>query len=447
MLTSFNETYTQLARAIVDCDLKGRKRLDDKCIAQATRSEYTGPKSRFLPLDMRKMINSHLEDFEKRGILKLRVKPSASTLIYTADILKGVPLNKLYGEVGMISSRDVQLYVSGSLKAALNASDIRNVALKKYAEKCIVNAPIGGKGTLFTSGDRRSCMQENFAAIRAFKGADEVLELKEPKLVRHVSVSAYGNSKAFNEPLLYRKINAILSETAPEDIRTRHMLERDSGMHPSWCESFGVMKNPYSEVFEGCFDVTVGGDALRIRDVPFSFWSDHAECYERITTNADTIITIENETTYTDYNASGVIKCYTGGFPSHFLIKLLGNIEENNPGIRWLHWSDIDPYGFEIFSFLKDHVTKKYEPYHMDAQTYYEHIEAALPSERWTENDSVLNDKYLSDPYFSEVAHILNKTHRKLEQEAISLHFEGGSSGRLQKGKHCCLPADKRTRG
>ena len=425
MQTSFNDIYSQLTYAIVERDLSGKKRFDDKCIAEATHSDYTGPKSRFLPLDVRDLINKQLEGLEQRGILRLKPKPSASTLIYTADIIQGAPLNDLYGEAGMMSVQDVQRYVAGSLSAALDAGDIQNSSLREFAEECIIRASIGGKGSLFMAGDRLLCMKENRAAIDAFKGADAVLQMASPELVRHISIKAYGNSKAFNDPTLYRKINIILSATASDDVRTRYIQERDAGGNPSWCSAFGVMKNPYSEVFEGNFDVYAEGEALSVRGIPFSFWSDHAKSYERILLKADTILTIENETTYTDFHADGVVKCFTGGFPSHFLVELLRNIAVNNPSVRWLHWSDIDPSGFEIFSFLRQQVTGKYEPYNMDAITYRKHSGMALPVSEWSEHDSILNMKYFADPVFSEIAYILDNTHKKLEQEAISLCLEG----------------------
>ncbi len=419
MQTLFSDIYSQLAHAIVTHDLNGKKRFDDNCIARATYDDYTGPKSRFLSLDARELINRHLEAFEQRGVLRLRQKSAVSLLIYTADIIQGKPLNNLYSEVGMISSRDVQQYVSEELLLALDTEDIHSAALRDFAKECIVQAPIGRKGSIFAAGPRESCMQENRAAIRALKGADAVLQMEAPELIRHISIRAYGNSKAFTEPLLNRKINAILSMTAPEHIRTRYMQEKDAGDNPTWCSAFGVRKNPYSEVFEGDFDVYTGDDVLRIRCIPFSFWSDHADKYERILINAETIITIENETAYTDYYAPRVVKCYTGGFPSHFLVYLLRKIARDNPDIQWLHWSDMDPSGFEIFSFLREHVTTKYVPYRMDKQTYDMYSGMALPDSLWTENDSKLIYKYLNDNVFSEIAHVLADTHRKLEQEAI----------------------------
>ena len=127
-------------------------------------------------------------------------------------------------------------------------------------------------------------------------------------------------------------------------------------------------------------------------------------------------MTIENKTTYEDaYLMKGTARMYVGGFPGFAEKEILRKIAKDNPGLKFLHWSDIDYGGFKIFHNIKN-VTKRSEPYRMDIATLQKY---SAYTKNLTQTDRTRLESIIGDRTFSPVIQYMLADDIKLEQESF----------------------------
>lgn len=181
---------------------------------------------------------------------------------------------------------------------------------------------------------------------------------------------------------------------------------------------YGVIKTPEYIRTQGHMKILLNnGGVIETHGLPYLFSSQYIKEIEHITVMDKRIITIENLTTYEDYNEKDTVKVYTGGFPSFPTRELLEKIHKDNPEIRCLHWSDIDCGGFRIFRHIRQYLPMA-EPYRMDIKDMEENKDFWTPL---TENDRAAICKYKDDPFFGAVSAFMLKNNAKLEQESICI--------------------------
>lgn len=177
-----------------------------------------------------------------------------------------------------------------------------------------------------------------------------------------LSAALFGDSKYFRKELndrLHRLIERYdLCEQSDEDLLLR----------------VGILTNPEMISFSGPVKLKIGGESL-----DFGLFRTGAAIpghavalIESIQAdNALTVLFIENSAVY-----DGIIKkmppntlaIYHGGFAGRSKRQFIKLLYENNPSLKYLHWSDIDLGGFRIFTALKDIISSA-KPVHMDIET------------------------------------------------------------------------------
>lgn len=131
-----------------------------------------------------------------------------------------------------------------------------------------------------------------------------------------------------------------------------------------------------------------------------------------------TILTIENLTSFYQYEKEDTLVIYLGGYHNTIRREFLKRIHQGYPEKRYFHFGDIDAGGFQILNHLRSMTGIPFEPYLMDKETLeqYEHLCRPL-----TENDRKRLIVPREQPEFHEVIDYMLEHNIKLEQEQIDV--------------------------
>ena len=234
------------------------------------------------------------------------------------------------------------------------------------------------------------------------KGIDEVLKAKEEIFRRNFSVKIYGDSKKYEA--LEGKILKIIKAFSKDD----------------YINDYNILKNYTYVYFKGNIklkikdsnvDATnfIGGVAISSKDI---------DNIDNITVEGNKLITIENLTSFNNFNEEGGV-IYLGGYHNTVRQKLLIKIYSQNPNIHYYHFGDIDVGGFKILAHLKRKTKIPFKPLMMDIKTLMDHIDYAKDL---TAYDTTEIKRLLDNKEFEEYFIVLNRMldlKKKLEQEII----------------------------
>ena len=147
---------------------------------------------------------------------------------------------------------------------------------------------------------------------------------------------------------------------------------------------------------------------------------------QRVTVDTGQVVCVENATAFYEYvrHAGGrsAALCLWGN-PSPACRHLLRCLERDLPaGVELCVWADIDYGGFRILAQLREHVSQRFRPYHMDVETFEAHARWSRPLTRSDERNlrRLLRHPALLDMR-PVIEHMLARG-LKLEQEAVTLH-------------------------
>ena len=133
---------------------------------------------------------------------------------------------------------------------------------------------------------------------------------------------------------------------------------------------------------------------------------------------AKKLFTIENLTSFIQFNQPDAIVIYLGGFHNSVRRKLIAKIFDSKKDIECFHYGDIDAGGFYILNHLREKTGIPFKPYMMDEYTLTRFLNKGKAI---TKSDETRLRKMQADPKFAEfspaIQAILNAG-KKLEQEA-----------------------------
>ena len=75
-----------------------------------------------------------------------------------------------------------------------------------------------------------------------------------------------------------------------------------------------------------------------------------------IKVNSNRIVTVENLTSYNRINDNKSTFIYLSGYHNTAKQRFLKKIAENNSGVSWFHFGDIDPDGYYILKNLVEKI-------------------------------------------------------------------------------------------
>ncbi|MBQ9157542.1 MAG: DUF2399 domain-containing protein [Eubacterium sp.] len=283
-----------------------------------------------------------------------------------------------------------------------------------------------------------------------------IMENDNPVFLRAFSIRIFHDSKIAEKEIgsAARIIGAFHPEVRFTDLETEEILEEyEIYRNPIWLMikgkgRFAVIKNKKSEghysiddndsynrrygldgdIFEksraGASNHTMDGDWQQIsvssfpggigitqEDIPGIIWDQ--------TFVPEHIITIENLTSFHQWQAGQDLVIYLGGYANRAKRSFLMDLKEAYPCAEFCHFGDIDCGGFRIWKNLCTETGIEIRPIYMDQETYLKYLDAGKPL---TDQDIKTLKRMSQDPFFGgqkDLFGLMLDKKIKIEQESI----------------------------
>lgn len=181
--------------------------------------------------------------------------------------------------------------------------------------------------------------------------------------------------------------------------------------------NLNIVKNPTYINFKGAGSITLAEqkiDLARINgDIAISSLAIEDIDYINVTGNS--VITIENLTSFHAFKDNNMLVIYLGGYHNSIRRQFVKKTHKQNPNVKYYHFGDIDAGGFYILEHLKRETGVGFIPYKMNIDTLKKHIKYTKPL---TDNDRVRLSNLLNSQYKEVITYML-ENNCKLEQESI----------------------------
>lgn len=251
-------------------------------------------------------------------------------------------------------------------------------------------------------------------AINILKLLKYVLENNSDIMERELSVAVLGDTKLFEKSYKSR-ICSIIEEYGELDLSALDKKEKEKAI----LEEYQVFSNPSYIFFKGNVDIHyIDGSSISVTpDNPIAILSETIAQIEMIKVNSNRIVTVENLTSYNRMNDNKSTFIYLSGYHNTAKQRFLKKIAENNSGVSWFHFGDIDPDGYFILKNLVEKTGISFVPLYMDVKQLINYRQYCKPLEK---NDMVKANSLLKVHFYDEVMEFMLANNCKLEQEIIS---------------------------
>lgn len=241
---------------------------------------------------------------------------------------------------------------------------------------------------------------------------------KEHLYVREVSMLVYGDSKWF-ENNNYEEVCTFM--------RTVTGRIREEGERNDAILSFFYVTPAEQEIFiKGNWTIEWEQYVLDISKFQggIAIASSDVQSIKNISVNSESVMTIENKTSFQRLKDGVSAMVYLGGFANRHQVEFIKKVISDNPNVRYYHFGDIDVGGFLIHKHLCRETAKKFELYCMGIQQLcdmrFRHCLREL-----TDNDMSRLVALMEEPYY-DVLKYMQEHNVKLEQEIVSYYLGKG---------------------
>ncbi|MBQ3665785.1 MAG: DUF2399 domain-containing protein [Lachnospiraceae bacterium] len=257
-------------------------------------------------------------------------------------------------------------------------------------------------------------------AINILKLLKYVLGNNSDIMERELSVAVLGDTKLFEKSYKSR-ICSIIEEYGELELDLSVLDKKEK--EKAILEEYQVFSNPSYIFFKGNVDIHyVDGSSISVTpDNPIAILSEAIARIEMIKVNSNRIVTVENLTSYNRINDNKSTFIYLSGYHNTAKQRFLKKIAENNSGVSWFHFGDIDPDGYFILKNLIEKTGISFVPLYMDVQQLINYKQYCKPLEK---NDMVKANSLLKFHFYDEVMEFMLENNCKLEQEIISWLYE-----------------------
>lgn len=257
-------------------------------------------------------------------------------------------------------------------------------------------------------------------AINILKLLKYVLGNNSDIMERELSVAVLGDTKLFEKSYKSR-ICSIIEEYGELELDLSVLDKKEK--EKAILEEYQVFSNPSYIFFKGNVDIHyVDGNSISVTpDNPIAILSEAIARIEMIKVNSNRIVTVENLTSYNRINDNKSTFIYLSGYHNTAKQRFLKKIAENNSGVSWFHFGDIDPDGYYILKNLVEKTGIAFVPLYMDVQQLINCKQYCKPLEK---NDMVKANSLLKFHFYDEVMEFMLANNCKLEQEIISWLYE-----------------------
>lgn len=298
----------------------------------------------------------------------------------------------------------------------------RNREIKMYTQYMGVHDIMDAfcKSQVERLNDYKDAKYTSDIAINILKLLKYVLGNNSDIMERELSVAVLGDTKLFEKSYKSR-ICSIIEEYGELELDLSVLDKKEK--EKAILEEYQVFSNPSYIFFKGNVDIHyVDGNSISVTpDNPIAILSEAIARIEMIKVNSNRIVTVENLTSYNRINDNKSTFIYLSGYHNTAKQRFLKKIAENNSGVSWFHFGDIDPDGYYILRNLVEKTGIAFVPLYMDVQQLINCKQYCKPLEK---NDMVKANSLLKFHFYDEVMEFMLANNCKLEQEIISWLYE-----------------------
>lgn len=314
-------------------------------------------------------------------------------------------INKIYSvlkreDITVKRNREIKMYTQ-----YMGVHDIMDAFCKSQVERL---------------NDYKDAKYTSDIAINILKLLKYVLGNNSDIMERELSVAVLGDTKLFEKSYKSR-ICSIIEEYGELELDLSVLDKKEK--EKAILEEYQVFSNPSYIFFKGNVDIYyVDGNSISVTpDNPIAILSEAIARIEMIKVNSNRIVTVENLTSYNRINDNKSTFIYLSGYHNTAKQRFIKKIAENNSGISWFHFGDIDPDGYYILKNLVEKTGIAFVPLYMDVQQLINCKQYCKPLEK---NDMVKANSLLEIHFYDEVMEFMLANNCKLEQEIISWLYE-----------------------
>lgn len=238
-----------------------------------------------------------------------------------------------------------------------------------------------------------------------------IQNIQEETMERDFSVKLFNDSKVFATQYKSKIINIIKKyENTLKELTDDEVLKE-----------FNLVKNSSYVLIKYNLNFKINNQVIKLNDFGFEFSlsDDMINKMEILPSEFESIITVENLTTFKKISIEKAVVMFLSGFSSHTKQLLLNKIFNMYPNKKYYHFGDIDVGGFRIFNHLTKSTKIPFMPYKMSVNELKLHKEHLKPlSENDVRNLLLMKHDTQYDLFQKEIDFML-KNNVKLEQEIL----------------------------
>lgn len=240
---------------------------------------------------------------------------------------------------------------------------------------------------------------------------------KEELLERELSILLLADSKAFEEK--YRnKVCKILCTYADFSEKLAG-IDDAREQEKVILEEFNIYTNPSYVYLKGRITLSLeDGKTIQMDAAPMALSSDLIKRITSIHVETDTIVTVENLTSFHRVKDETCAYIYLAGYHNSEKQALLRRIYKENPRKSWYHFGDIDPDGFYILEHLRRGTGIDFMPLHMNVSELKKYAQYC---KKLNDKDKVKAGNLMTRGLYAEALQYMLDHDCKLEQEIISI--------------------------
>lgn len=355
-------------------------------------------------LEQIEAVNQAAEECRKKGFLTYEMNG------FSSEILKIYLVDEKISEVEQYLAEHYQ-YEPKYVK-------------RQYVERMIETyggkSPVAGKECekLKRILDRNRVPKDYLQTEEILKALVFIENNERDLYLREASMLIYGSSKYLEEHTLEsvcRLLRAHGNRPCGEEEFSDEILEE-----------YHITREKQKLCLKGDITIQIAGKVLEVGALEdgIEFFADGLEKLESVRVGTADFVTVENRTAYFRCGRPGASFFYLGGYATRFQRDFLKKVYQDNPGVRYLHFGDIDAGGF----YIHEHLCRVTEiPFGLDHMSVRELKDERFSGclQRLTENDKKRLGALLDRAEYRETARYMLEKDVKLEQEIVSL---GGES-------------------
>lgn len=184
---------------------------------------------------------------------------------------------------------------------------------------------------------------------------EAILGLGRESYIRNFSTAMFKDSKRFQREFK-STVESILFDYTDE------VVEKDKIL-----EYYNLYENPTYVYIKGDIVIKFEDSVIHVREINggIALSNSALEKIKEIKVIANSVITVENLTTYHDEDEKDSVYIYLGGYHNRSKQAILKKIYDENKHCEYLHEGDIDVYGFLILENLREKTGIPFRPLNM----------------------------------------------------------------------------------